>query len=188
MMRFGTTLAAALALAPAVLAANDSAYTRLAGEGAHCTTLEERPDEAGWFLERCAGHSGIPVFVGEGDLRTFVSYGWNAKAERAAGETFPFFNTIGDTLEWRLKDGKPVATILRWKIDGGDGLPRGEVLVVTQLDEGNQCWIAQVSATMNPNANVLARQAADELAGNFRCGDQMPRIYGIPDHNVMGLE
>jgi hypothetical protein len=185
-MRFA--LAFAVLLSPSAFAANDSAYTMIAGEGAHCTTLKSNPDEGGSYLQRCAGHSGTAVFVAEGDLRTFVSYGWNAQAEIAASETFPFFNGVGDTVEWRLRDGSPVATILRWKIDGGDGLPKGEVLVVTQLQEGNQCWIAQISATMNPDANMLARQAADELAGNFRCGDEMPRIYGTPDYNVMAIE
>jgi hypothetical protein len=186
MIRTAAVLAALLA--PAALAASDSAYTRLAGDGAHCTTLEDKPDEGGSFLQRCAGFQGNAVFVAEGDLRTFVSYGWNARAEKAASQTFPAFNTIGDTLEWRLKDGKPVATILRWKIDGGEGMPKGEVLVVTQLNEGNQCWIAEVSASMNANANELARQAADELAGTFDCENEMPRVYGTADYEVMGIE
>ena len=59
MMRLGTTLAAALALAPAVLSANDSAYTRLAGDGAHCTTPEERPNAAGCFPERSARYAPL---------------------------------------------------------------------------------------------------------------------------------
>lgn len=189
-MRHGFISAAAIAL-PALfpaLAGNDSAYTKLGGPEAHCTTIEENADEAGWVLQRCAGYQGNAVFVGEGDLRTMVSYGWNARAEKAASQTFPYFNTIGDTVEWRLKDGKPVATILRWKIDGGEGMAKGEVLVVTQLNEGNQCWIAEVSASKNANANDLARQAADELAGTFDCENQMPRVYGTADYDVMGIE
>ncbi len=181
-MRLTGTLAFALLLAPAAFAANESAYTKLDGEGAHCRTLEENADEGGFFLQQCAGHSGIGVFVAEGDLRMMVSYGWNARAEKAATQTFPYFNTIGDTLEWRLKDGKPIATILRWKIDGGPDLPTGEMLVVTQLDEGNQCWIAVVAAHKNKDANELARKAADELAGSVTCGDSYTaRSIGTPD-------
>jgi hypothetical protein len=180
--------ALALLLVPAAFASNDSAYTKLAGEGAHCRTIEENPDEGGSFLQQCAGHSGIAVFVGEGDLRTFVSYGWNARAEKAATQTFPAFNTIGDTLEWRLKDGKPVATILRWKIDGGPYMPKGEMLVVTQLDEGNQCWIAIVAAHKNKDANELARHAADELAGTVDCDGFSARTYGTTDPDIYDSE
>ncbi|MCC6919457.1 MAG: hypothetical protein IT548_09645 [Alphaproteobacteria bacterium] len=189
--RFPVLAAALLALAPAALAsaalasaalANESVYTKLSGPAAHCAELESQPDEGGWYLERCTGHAGIAVFVGEGDLRTMVSYGMNARAEKAASETFPAFNTIGETLEWRLKDGKPFATILRWKIDGGPDMPKGEMLVVTQLDEGNQCWVAVIAAHKNKDANELARKAADEMAGTVTCGDDYrAKSVGTPD-------
>ncbi len=183
-VRFPAMAATALALSSAAFA-NESVYTKLSGPAAHCTELESQADEGGWYLERCAGHAGVAVFVGEGDLRTMVSYGWNAKAEIAAHEKGPAFNTIDDTLEWRLKDGKPFATILRWKVDGGPDMPKGEMLVVTQLDEGNQCWVAVVAAHKNRDANALARRAADDLAGTVTCGENYrAKSVGTPDTDI----
>lgn len=177
-----------LLAAPTALAANESADTKIGTPPAQgCTELESNPDEGGSYVMRCRGHAGVQVIVAEGDLRTFVSYGWNARGEQAASQTFPNFNSVNDTIEWRLKDGKPFATILRWKIDGGEGLPKGEALVVTQLNEGNQCWVAVVSATKNEKANELARQAADELGGKVTCTEGMaPKVYGTP-HPELGV-
>ncbi len=186
MRRLIALLAASAALAGAALAAPkfDSAYTDLTYEGdagskATCkgTSADE---ESGSVTFECKGYDGIKVYVAEGDLRTYVGYGWNGKGEVAYSQTFPMFNQIGNKLEWRLKDGKPVATILRYKM-AADG-KAGEVLVVTQLEEGNQCWIARVSASKNKNANELARKAADELAGTVSCtGETAPKDYGDLD-------
>jgi hypothetical protein len=78
---------------------------------------------------RCKGFGGLDVRVAEGDLRMFVSYGPDAAAQTAAQQTVPAFNTTGETLEWRLADGEPFATILRfhWDSDGA----KGSTLVVT---------------------------------------------------------
>ena len=186
MRRLTVLLAASAALLAPALAgkAFDSAYTDLtyeadAGSKATCkgTSADE---ESGSVTFECKGYDGIKVYIAEGDLRTYVSYGWDAKGEIVYGQTFPMFNQIGNKLEWRLKDGKPVATILRYKMSA-DG-KAGEVLVVTQLEEGNTCWIARVSASKNKNANELARQAADELAGTVDCSaDAPPRDYGNLD-------
>ncbi|MFT3809518.1 MAG: hypothetical protein QM698_06320 [Micropepsaceae bacterium] len=186
MRRLTVLIAAGAALlAPAAAGAkSDSAYTDLTYEadaGAKATCKGTSADEeTGSVTFECKGRDGIKVYIAEGDLRTYVSYGWNAKGEIAYGQTFPMFNQIGDKLEWRLKDGKPVATILRWKMSA-DG-KAGEVLVVTQLEEGNSCWIARVSASKNKNANELARKAADELAGTVDCSSGTPpKDYGDLD-------
>ena len=182
-MRSTIFLAAASIAAGSAAAGNDSAYTKLMTPEANCTLVDSNEEEA-WSISRCPGRDGIAVFVSEGDLRMSVSYGWNAKAETAASQTFPLFNTIGETLEWRLRDGKPFATILRWKMDGGPDMPKGEVLVVTQLNEGNQCWVATVNASKNKDANELARKAADELAGTITCDGHQPQAIGIADPDL----
>jgi hypothetical protein len=72
----------------------------------------------------CPGYDGIDVRVVEGDLRILVSYGPNAGNQTATYETLPQFNTIGETLEWRVRrEGgklKPFATILRFRWDADD--------------------------------------------------------------------
>ncbi len=192
-LRLACAVAVAAALAAPALAGKkiDSAYSDLtyeaeAGAKATCKGIEA-DEESGSVLFECKGYGGIKVYVAEGDLRTYVGYGMNGRGEIAASQTFPIFNQVGDKVEWRLKDGKPVATILRWKMQNEDH--KGEVLVVTQLQDGNQCWIAQVSATKNKNANELARQAADELAGTVNCeAGALPKAYGTLDPDVMLTE
>ncbi|MNT74727.1 hypothetical protein D3C72_2135700 [compost metagenome] len=72
----------------------------------------------------------------------------------------------------------PVATIVRYHTaDPETGEDKGQVLVVTQLVEGNSCHIAYVDARANANANELAREAADK-AGNFDCMSDEVEIIG----------
>lgn len=131
----------------------------------------------------CPGYKGFPLYIAEGDLRFFVSYGFGALDEMAAGQTLPPFNTIGEKLEWRLSnktgDFKPFATILRYYTQSGDGSePDGQVLVVTKIEEGNTCHVAYIDARLTPNANEEARRWADEASESFDC--QEDEIYFIP--------
>lgn len=129
--------------------------------------VDESTDGGSW---RCGGYDGIPVYVAEGDLRMFVSFGDGADNEPAAQQTFSAFNRINETLEWRLRNGRPFATILRWFPQLDDSGKEGSVLIVTQLlPGGGTCQIARVDAQANRNANVIARQAADTMAGSFNC-------------------
>lgn len=51
------------------------------------------------------------------------------------------------------------------------------MLAVTRLPPGEVCHVAYVDVAANPNANELARQAADDFARDFRCGiDQVKTI------------
>lgn len=156
-----------------------SVYTKINLET--CPVLEGPSDEGtfgGSWL--CRGHEGIPVYVAEGDLRMLVSFGPDAANEPAARQTLPQFNTINETLEWRLRDGQPFATILRWFPSNAEGNGSGSVLIVSQyLPGGGTCQIARIDARANKNANVMARQAADTLAGRFNCDDG-PQIIGNP--------
>lgn len=186
-MRLAVLAAAVVALAAPALAKSESAYTKIATPAAKCKTVESNEEE-GWAVAKCPGYKGIDVWFSDGDNRMTVGYGKNGRNEEAFTSTFPFFNVTGDTIEWRLKDGKPVATILRWKIDGGEGLPKGEMLVVTQLKTGNQCWVAVIAAHKNKNANELARQAADQLGGKVDCATAQPQVIGTPDNDIYSTE
>ncbi len=174
-------LGAALALmamaAPAIAA--ESAYTDL--DLAQCVPEPPDPnDPLQSGVWHCTGYAGMPVRVAEGDIRFYVSYGPDAVNEMAAGETLPPFNTIGERLEWRLgDDGAPFATILRYFTDFGDGLPPRQYLVVTRLGPpGSICMIGHVDAVANADANSLARELADTRATGFRCGEDVPSLFG----------
>jgi hypothetical protein len=159
----------------AIAAAQTSTYTKI---NLDTCAVVAQDRESGSIAWSCPGLNGIPIWVAEGDLRYFVSFGPNAAQEVAATQTLTPFNRINDTLEWRLgADGQPYATILRWFTEFDDG-HQGQVLVVTKTGPGGTCHIAYVDARANPNANELARQAADTLTAGFQCGSSEPVIVG----------
>ena len=176
-MRTSAAFGLAIAMLPGTSlgASLVSAYTDLDLD--KCKIIET--DEVGGTWS-CKGLGGIPVVVSEGDLRMTVSYGKTARDEVAMSQGFAPFNHLGAKIEWLSpsdKPNRPVATILRWYLQQGEGPGESQILVVTQLKQGAVCQIAWVDATANANANALARQAATELAGSYDC-EGMPRIYG----------
>lgn len=136
---------------------------------------------------QCAGYSGYGVLVADSDLRTSVFFGhigpWYPEG---AWESFQSFNSIGDTVEWRLADGVPFATILRWSIDfdtagEGDESDKGNVLVVSKVGQpgvGEACIVGYVDARANDDANERAREIADTLTMDFQCRVDEPEFHG----------
>jgi hypothetical protein len=175
MRKFALMLGAAVLASPAGAAELVSAYTDVDIE--QCEMLSSDEVGASWA---CEGLDGYPVVISEGDLRMTVSYGETAMDEVAMSQGFAPFNRLGAKMEWlslKSDPDNPVATILRWYLQKGEGPDESQILVVTQLGEGQVCQIAWIDATANPNANEMARGAAEDLAGDFDCGG-MPKIYG----------
>ncbi len=177
-------LAGLVFLSSGVFAAESStsAYTRFDSDTCRHEAGTEEEDYGSWH---CAGYRGIPMLLGAGDQRMFVTFGQSAADNLAGGETFPGFNSVyKGTVEWRLAAGepRPFATILQWNVMvGGDG-PKpasGRVLVVTRLGPGGICHVGYVDVGANAGkANVLARRIADERARNFRCGTDKATALG----------
>ncbi|WP_199752255.1 hypothetical protein [Bradyrhizobium sp. RP6] len=141
----------------------------------------------------CRGKDGLVVLIAEDDLREIVSVGRNRKQaaeEPAANVWFAPFNSSESIIEWRAAGAKPFAIIQRWHIaDNTDpdmqGRPNTKaVLVVTRLPPGPACHVAYVDAIANPNANELARKAADDFARGFTCGKDKVKIIGAPGRAV----
>ena len=156
-------------------AAFNSAYTDIDLD--QCLVLDSDDFGTSWS---CPGYKGYPLMVTEGDLRFSLIYGFGA--EMADGQTLGPFNRLGEKLEWRLSNAlgrwMPIATIVRYHTaDPETGEDKNQVLVVTQLVEGNTCHIAYIDALANPNANELARQAADE-SGDFDCQSDEVKTIG----------
>ena len=135
----------------------------------------------------CPGKAGLGVLVNEDDLRETVSVGRSrAAAARgpAAQAWFGPFNSSHTTVEWRALDGKPFAIIQRWHLDDNadedkNGRPTAKpMLVVTRLPPGPVCHVAYVDVKANPDANELARKAADEFSRGFQCGKDEMKIIG----------
>jgi hypothetical protein len=184
--RAGLALAvAAMAIAlplPATAEQIESAYTTFDSDKCPHEEGTEEEDYGTWT---CPGYDGIDIVLSAGDQRMYVTYGdWDG--DIASSETFPGVNDVYEgTVEWRIArraDGKahPFATILRWNLVAGDdkpndkGLitPTGRVLVVTRLGPGGVCHVGHVDARAHPDANVIARQIADERARDFHCGTE----------------
>lgn len=136
----------------------------------------------------CRGYKDIPVYVAVHDLKYFVSFGDMAEEEPAVSQSLGSWSSLDTTIEWVLKDGEPIATILRWDIGmpadvagdvkaDADGYYRGQVLVITQLGQGKTCHVGYVDARATKNANKLARDAAGLLAGIWDCTSQ-PKLLG----------
>jgi hypothetical protein len=107
-----------------------------------------------------------------------------AAREPAAGLWIGPFNASTATVEWRALDGKPFAIIQRWHLDDNDdedknGRPTAKpMLVVTRLPPGPVCHVGYVDVKPNPDANELARKAADEFARGFKCGKDEVKVIG----------
>jgi len=177
----GIGLALAVA-APAAAQFNQSEYTDIDLDA--CTVVVSDDFGSTWA---CNGYKGIPVMIAEGDLRMMVSYGLASTEEKAASQTLPPFNHLGGKIEWRLSNAaggyKPFATIVRYFIaapephEGEEKGPEGQILVVTRIEPGATCQVAWIDALANPEANELARKAADETAPGFDCANE-PEIVG----------
>ena len=146
----------------------ESAYTTLDLDA--CVVLEQ-DEESGGVRLVCDGYDGVPVYVSEGDLRFDVDYG----APNDIWESFGPFNSINDTIEWRVAGARPHAAILRFFLDTGltgTAADRGEVLVVAKVGapDAPGCVVALVDAAVE-QANGVARGAA-AMAPGFACGTQ----------------
>jgi len=181
MMRRATYLTILLFLVAPAFAA-ESVYTKMDLEKS-CIFYSEYELGASAY---CEGYKGYPVHFSEGDLRQMVRYGHINKLQDQ-WESFGQFNRINDTIEWRIKNKKPYAAILRWFVENSsqDGEYskelEGQVLVVSTVADHKtpaSCVVGYVDARANKNANELARKLADEKAASFKCGKEKPAFVG----------
>lgn len=132
----------------------------------------------------CKGYKTYQIHFAEGDLRQSVFYGAVGPWHKDAFESFGRFNHAGETVEWRLTNGKPLATIRRWFLAADEGTSNGaeiEVLVVSKVGQkgvGDACVAGYVEASANPEANAIARKVADTVAPGFACRQAEPQWHG----------
>lgn len=168
-----------------------SSYTSTAPRDCRVRSAGNGVDDS--TIRVCPGKAGLVVLVSEDDLREIVSVGRDRKAaasEPAAQLWFGPFNFTTTKVEWRARDGRPFAIIQRWHLDDNSdedksGRPTPKpMLVVTRLPPGPVCHVAYVDAQANPNANELARKAADEIARDFKCGKDEVKVIGASGRAV----
>src|SRR5262245_53621682 len=184
-----TTLTLVATTAALVLQSNaetiGSSYTSTAPKDCHVKSAGNGVDDS--TIRVCPGKNGLIVLISEDDLRESVSVGRNrlgASKEPAAETWFGPFNSTTHTVEWRAANGRPYAIIQRWHIadnadrDKDDRPIAKPMLAVTRLAPGPVCHVAYIDVQANPNANELARKAADEIARHFKCGKDEVKTVG----------
>ena len=158
-----------------------------------CRMIGKPSELDGSTTRLCPGKAGLSVLISEDDLRETVSVGRSratAANEPAAQVWFGPFNSSMTTVEWRMAGNRPFAIIQRWLIADNADLdakdrPRDKaMLAVTRLPPGPVCHVAYVDVTANPDANELARKAADELARDFKCGKDEVKVIGAKGRAV----
>ena len=164
-------------------AAIKSVYTALDLDD--CEVLETYT-EGGGYSSRCEGYKDIPLYVTKRDFRYDVDAGIRNEAWMTSNRPF---NSIGDTVEWRIHDGEPVAAILRYNFETGDipNVQSSELAVLSIGQEGSPgCLIDWVPADAQPSQNVAARQIADQRAAGFDCrSDTSSEAVQLPE-SVLG--
>jgi hypothetical protein len=140
-----------------------------------CQQLRQGTGEEEGNEWQCKGIHGFDVMVWEGDLRTYIAFGPEARSQCVSAQTFGHFNSPGARIEWRLENGKPYATILRWRTDNGEQDGKQNWLVVTKLNGKDACHTAYVDTKL-PEANLIARQRADKKARKFKCEKDIPDV------------
>jgi hypothetical protein len=136
----------------------------------------------------CRGKVGLVVLVNQDDPRQTISIGRDKVAagnEPAATTKLGPLSSAVRTIEWRMAGSEPFAIIQHWRIaDNNDAGNDKPMLVVTRLPPGPVCHVAYVDVAANPNADELARKAADELARDFKCGKDTVKVIGAKGRAV----
>jgi len=195
MLPFVTLVSSLMLFSPVAASASniESAYTQLNLEK-DCDWAEAASAEEGQMggSAVCSGYKDYRVYFAEGDLRQFTAFGLVDDPMRFPNG-FGEWNSINETIEWRLEDGRPFAVIHRWFLDNinsdtgsADPQKRGQVLVINTVADSNtpigqrvSCPVGYVDALSNSNANELARQVADEFGRYFVCGKDRPKYFGV---------
>jgi hypothetical protein len=189
MVMRGWVMVGTLFLATSAIAGYDSAYTDFVPES--CKQIEPGAAEGeGEFSPtyECKGYKGLSVTFVEDDLRSVVAFGRDGRNHCAMHQTFSGFNSVGKRIEWRLKDGKPIATILRWKVsyDSEDSTKTRDWLVVTKVEDRQSCHVGYVEGSY-PDANAKARWLADTAAEVFSCKVGKTIFFASPGTSTDGI-
>jgi hypothetical protein len=133
-----------------------------------CAEVEKGDDLTFAGSWSCPGLGAIRMLVSISDDRSFVGFGRDPAKSCAYARTFFGLNTALSPVEWRLKRGRPFAAIQRWRVVTDEDGNTATWLVVTAIKGSEACPVHYVAGSY-PNANDIARRAADDIAEDFDC-------------------
>lgn len=154
-------------------------------DDSQCEDLAELARFPGDHIQRCKTSAGIDVVIREEKARSshsygpnyYVGYGPSGEKQIAMTQTVEFSESVNGVVEFRMKKGakQPFAAIQRvytklYQPHNDDEIAEGQVLVVTKIEGDEACHMAYIDVGSQPNANELARKAADGMAESFKCG------------------
>ena len=152
-----------------------SVYTSI--EPDRCQIIKTN-EEDGSSVSRCPGYNNIPVFLEKTQHKDYISIDSQDNFLKSPPSSANF-NSLGNKVEWRLRDNKPFAAIYRHHINHPPGIASvessylGVIKIGTKKEEN--CIAAFISGSL-PNANQIARDYADENIDSFVCGEQQTEI------------
>ncbi|HLA95920.1 MAG TPA: hypothetical protein VK612_09380, partial [Pyrinomonadaceae bacterium] len=115
---------------------------------------------------RCPGVGGYKLELIEGDLRQSIIVIDPKKKEHNLKfwEIFGGFSAVGDKAEWRTKNGKPIAVIIRLNVAANpeDSDKRVSYLLVAKITASETCVTDVIKPSRTQNAE--ARKTADAPA------------------------
>ncbi len=145
-----------------------SVYTDL---GKQCKTLEQKPDEAGYLLQRCPGVAGYKVLLEYGDERvelTIVTPQGKEFPLNIGQQITPAFSDSGAKAEWRMKRDRgklvPIALIVRITANENSENPEKTTsyMAVSKITQSEICITDRIPPGRTQNEE--ARRAADAAA------------------------
>jgi hypothetical protein len=174
-------------------AASDNVSVYGKYDDSQCEDIPEPPAKfQGDHVQRCKTTAGIDVVLREEKERSshsygpnyYVGYGPSGIRQIALTQTVEFSESVNGVVEFRMKKGakQPFAAIQRvftklYEPHREDEISEGQVLVVTKIEGDEACHMAYIDVGGQPNANEIARNAADSMAESFKCGrDNWQRV------------
>jgi hypothetical protein len=173
--RFGFAL---FALSFAILGvqnaqATDGLVMPASGDACKSTRMdaEHAAEESEW---RCAGPNGFSLKYNDVVTQGGVSIAYRGKDLPDQDMRWsPAQSGIGSRVEWRIKDGMPIAAIIgRWRRpEEAQGSTDAvvEELLILKVTPTSACAVAVIGG-LQPQAMATARDTADRKATGFRCG------------------
>ena len=148
-----------------------SVYTSLSEKA--CKTIESNPDEGGSYVGECSGAAKYKLQLIEGDLRQSVNVisPKGKKSELNIWHTFGGFSSVGQKAEWRIKNGVPIALIIRFNVSDNpeDATKITSYLIVSKITKTATCItdVVPPGKTQNAKARKLADASSAKPCDDF---------------------
>ena len=119
--------------------------------------------EGDYTREDCPGILGYSLQKDTDDARDSLTI-VNGKVTQPLdffGHVTTSLNSLGDKVEWHVRNGQPIALVVRLYFTDRESQKKQQRLIVAKVQARGSCVTRIIDASKYPNANDLAAQAAD---------------------------